>query len=133
MVYVRQGVYHWHGRVLGEFDNILVSKDARKNQVIKASQDTDSIAHALVHIELNVGGSQKEGVSAQQRHSGFRRDASAGTALLENYAHRPACQRTRQAFSVGFVRVQLFVVVRHIEEALQFGFAVKVAKLHNQE
>lgn len=65
------------------------------------------VLHGLVDAELNVGGAEEEGPAPEEAHSGLRRHARAGRALLKDHRHGladqllllllcPSCSSARQ-------------------------------------
>ena len=95
MVVVRHAVDDRSRRILGQVDQVLVTVDARHDDVQQTSHDPSRVLDGLVAAQLDGAGSEELGVAAHVRHGRLERDARAGGHLLEDHAERAVLQNER--------------------------------------
>lgn len=102
---------------------------ASEDDAIESRQDQGGVLHTFIDPELNVLGTQKEGMPPQKIRPRFGADAGTSGSFLENHGHGLSRERfgRRCGMDVGIAGgIRGLEFLGQVEEASEFGVAVRI-------
>src|SRR3546814_9716525 len=125
---VGQAVYHRHGGVSGQVDDLLVIVGADHDRIDKARENPGGVGDGLPAPKLGGARLHHYGAAAKLTHRHVERNAGAGRVLLED--HRPRVPRkgcVRVGRALGHVKAPLLAAKRSEEHTSELQSLMRIS------